>query len=86
MSQYIPHFEVPSSTTQWQSNEHTDMSPSSSYSNFTGEAEVAEDLSRIGCMSPYLGHSNYMDFYGNEDMQYDGYNHIGSQLGYPSLF
>lgn len=85
MPQYFPQYEVPSSTTPWQSYELTEMSSSSSYSNFTGEVELTEDLSRIGCMSPYSGHSSYINLYGNEDIQYEGYNQTSS-YGYPNLF
>ncbi|XP_022772407.1 NAC domain-containing protein 71-like [Durio zibethinus] len=69
---YFPMNEFPSSVASWQQYEHNDFSPSSSYSNF-GETEHVDDLSRIGCMSLYSGHANYIDFYGNE-----GYDQTGS--------
>ncbi|KAK7833545.1 NAC domain-containing protein 71-like [Quercus suber] len=74
VSEYFPQYQFPGSTTNWP--------PGSSYSNFTGEIEVAEDLSRIGCMSPYSGHANYMDLFGNEHMPYEGYDQTNS-LRYP---
>ncbi|KAK8658000.1 hypothetical protein V6N13_036216 [Hibiscus sabdariffa] len=65
-AQYLPQYDfpIPNSMTPWQQYEQTEFSHSSLYSNF-GEIEHV-NLSRIGCMSPYSGQANYMDFYGNE--------------------
>lgn len=66
------------SMTAWQSFEHTEISPTSSYSNFNGEIEFSDSLSTMGCMSPYLGQPSFMDMYINEDMPYDCYDQINS--------
>lgn len=71
VSEYFPvQYELSSSTTPWQplELEHTEISPSSSYSNFNGEVEFADDLNRIGCMSPY------MTLYGNDHVFYGGFD------------
>ena len=72
--------------TPWQSYEHRDISPSSSYSNFTGEIELSDNLNRLSCVSPYAGNSNYMDFCSNEDMQYDGGYDQNSSTSYLKPF
>lgn len=69
-------------TTEWQGEFSFSFSSSSSFSNFTGEVEFVEDLSRIGCMSPY---SNYASYNGNEDLIYEDYDQTNS-LNYPNLF
>ncbi|GMN30678.1 hypothetical protein TIFTF001_002919 [Ficus carica] len=82
---YFPQYELPGSVTTWPSYEHTEISPSSSYSNFTADIELSDNLNQIGCVSPYPGHSNYMDFCVNEEMQYEGYEQTSSQ-SYLKLF
>lgn len=64
MSGYFPQHDL-STMTPWQSFDHSEISSSSSYSNFNGEIEFSDDLSRIGCMSPYSGQGNFMDFLWN---------------------
>ncbi|KAL5550910.1 hypothetical protein UlMin_001086 [Ulmus minor] len=73
MPEYFPQYKFTGSTTQWNSCQYREISPSSSYSNFNnGEIELSDNLNQIGCMSPYSGHSNFMDFCGNDEMQYEG--------------
>ncbi|XP_062073678.1 NAC domain-containing protein 71-like [Humulus lupulus] len=75
---YFGQYECPSSVTPWQSYEHSEISPSSSYSNLNGGIELSDNLNQIGCVSPYPGNTTYMDFYGNEVMEYEGYGQTNS--------
>lgn len=75
--QCFPQSEFPSSAPWQQYQQQTEFSPSSSYSNF-GEIEQTDDLSRIGCLSPYSSQANYMDFYGNQDIPTESYDQNGS--------
>ncbi|PON57076.1 NAC domain containing protein [Parasponia andersonii] len=75
---YFGQYEFPSSVTPWQSYEHREISPSSSYSNFNGGIGLSYNLNQIGCISSYPGHSNYMNFCGNEDMESEGYDQTSS--------
>lgn len=67
MSMCFPQYEYSGSTIPWQSHEHTEISPSSSYSNCTGDIELEDNLNQIGgCISPYSTHLNYMQLNINE--------------------
>ncbi|XP_042504225.1 NAC domain-containing protein 71-like isoform X2 [Macadamia integrifolia] len=66
-------------STSWQHSNSAEISPSSSYSNFMEEVDLADDLSRMSCMSPYSGPTNYMNFYGDEDRTYQSFNSTDSQ-------
>ncbi|XP_073220191.1 NAC domain-containing protein 71 isoform X3 [Cicer arietinum] len=68
-----------SAMTPWQSFENTEISPSSSYSNFNAEIEFSDALSRIGCISPYSGQGSFMD------LPYECYDQIHS-FGDPKKF
>ncbi|KAL1354496.1 hypothetical protein HN51_068303 [Arachis hypogaea] len=80
ISGFFPHHELPSTMTPWQSLEHTEISSSSSYSNFNGEIEFSDELGLIGRMSRYSGQVDMLDFYGNEEVlyEYEGYDQINS--------
>ncbi|KAK6947445.1 NAC domain [Dillenia turbinata] len=82
---YDPHFDNTNSVDSWKPYDYKEISPSSSHSNFTEEIEPSNDLSRIGCVSPYSGHMDYMGYYGNMDFPFEGYDHNNS-LGYPKPF
>ncbi|KAA8522071.1 hypothetical protein F0562_012615 [Nyssa sinensis] len=73
VSGYFPQYEFPNPMSPWQPYDQYKLPPSSSFSNFTDEVELSDDLSRFGCMSSYSGHVNYMGFCGNEDMPYEGF-------------
>ncbi|TQD73494.1 hypothetical protein C1H46_040965 [Malus baccata] len=66
MPDYFQQYKFPSTMTPLQSYEPRE-SPSSSYSNFTGDLKMADDVHQIGGMSPY-----YVGYYGNEEMQFEG--------------
>lgn len=85
VSECFPQYQFPSSATPWPPYEHTEISPSSSYSNFAGEIEVSDGLSQICCMTPYSGHTNYMGLFGSEDVPFEGYNPTSS-VRYPHPF
>ncbi|KAM7257818.1 hypothetical protein ACFE04_013559 [Oxalis oulophora] len=56
ISEYISQYEFPSSIDQWQQQyEPTEFTPSSSFSNFIGEIEQADDHLN------QFGYANYMD-------------------------
>ncbi|KAK3024711.1 hypothetical protein RJ639_042933 [Escallonia herrerae] len=69
MSGCFQQFDIPNSMASWQPYSQYEVPPSSSYSNFTEDVELAGGLNRFGCMSPY---ENYEGFHGNEDMPYEG--------------
>ncbi|GMH09230.1 hypothetical protein Nepgr_011070 [Nepenthes gracilis] len=50
------------------------ISPSSSYSNFMADITHVDDISRIGCMSTYLGNMDYLGCGGNEDVLFGAYD------------
>ncbi|XP_020227944.1 NAC domain-containing protein 71 [Cajanus cajan] len=89
VAEYFPRYDLPSVMTPWQSLEHPETSSSLSYSNFNGEVEFSDNLSQIGCMSPYSRQWNSMGFYGsgngNGDVPYEGYDLINS-ISYPEPF
>lgn len=67
MSEFFPQYDFSSSMTPWQAMEqHTEISPSSSYSNFNGEVEFAGDLN----VSTYMEQASFMNFYGNDSIPY----------------
>lgn len=82
MSICFPQYEYSGSTTPWQSYEHTEISPSSSYSNYTSDIELEDNLNQIGgCISPNSTHLNYMQHSINEQ----GFDLNNSQK-YPNCF
>ncbi|KAJ1428943.1 NAC domain [Sesbania bispinosa] len=85
VSEYSPKNDLPNTMTSWQSLDHTEISSGLCYSNFNGEIEFADNLSQIGCMSPYSSQGNFMDFYGNWNVPYEGYDQINS-ISYPEPF
>lgn len=85
MAECFPRYDLPSVMAPWQSLEHPETSSSLSYSNFNVEVDFADSLSQIGCMSPYSRQWNSMDFYGNGNVPYDGYDQTNS-ISYPELF
>lgn len=59
--------EIPHPMSPWETNHQFEISPSSSYSNFTDEVDLVDDLSRFGYMSPYSGNQSFTGIFGNED-------------------
>ncbi|KAK7252728.1 hypothetical protein RIF29_36898 [Crotalaria pallida] len=62
VSGYFPQHDIPIIMTPWQTFDYTEISSSSSYSNFNSEIELADNLSQIECMLPYSEQGNLMDY------------------------
>ncbi|KAI5327662.1 hypothetical protein L3X38_027058 [Prunus dulcis] len=82
MPNYFPQYK--SAMASWQSYENTE-SPYSSYSNFTGDVTMADNANQVADMSPFSGHTGYMGYYGNEEMQFEGFDQPSS-LRNPTSF
>lgn len=55
-----------------QPSNNVEIQSSSSYPNFIGEVELADDYGL--CMSPYTVYGSYMGFYGEDQfLPFDGY-------------
>ncbi|MED6106933.1 hypothetical protein PIB30_009233 [Stylosanthes scabra] len=73
--------DIPSSTmTPWESLDQTEISTSSSYSNFNRQIEFSEDFNMIDDMSHYSMQEDFTYFYEN-----GSYDHINS-VEYPEYF
>nr|AIM47114.1 putative NAC transcription factor [Suaeda liaotungensis] len=82
---YFPQCDIQNPNVTWQPYyQQQGISPTSSYSTFT-EIEQVNDLSRIGCMSPYSANMDYMGYDGNLGVLYDGYDTINT-LSYQNPF
>lgn len=75
MPNYFPQYK--SAMASWHSYENTE-SPYSSYSNFTGDVTMADNANQVADMSPFSGHTGYMGYYGNEEMQFEGFDQPSS--------
>ncbi|KAF7828553.1 NAC domain-containing protein 71 [Senna tora] len=82
---YFPQCDLSSSMTPWKPLEHTEISPTSSYSNFNGEIDFADDINGIGCMTPFSAQGNFMNLYGNDHVSYEVFDQINS-VTYPRHF
>ncbi|CAK8562603.1 unnamed protein product [Lathyrus sativus] len=73
VSQYFPRHD-----SQNQSLEHETISPTLSFSNLESEIEFSDNVSQIGCISPYPIHGNIMDYDENWEVPYEAYHQINS--------
>ncbi|CAK9173377.1 unnamed protein product [Ilex paraguariensis] len=69
----FPQYEFANSMTSWQPYDRYEISPSSSFPNFREDVELSDDLSRLGCMSPYSEQGNYMGYYGDLNLSCEGF-------------
>ncbi|KAK1364734.1 NAC domain-containing protein [Heracleum sosnowskyi] len=70
----FPQNEFPKPMVPSEASEQFDISSSSSYSTFTEEFGLTDDLTLIknSMSSPYLEHGDYMDVFGNGNMSHEG--------------
>lgn len=64
---YFTQNDIPNPMSPWQPYHQLEISPSSSYSNFTEEIELVDDQNRIGYMSSYSRNESFTGIFGNED-------------------
>ncbi|XP_021852891.1 NAC domain-containing protein 71 isoform X1 [Spinacia oleracea] len=84
-TEYFPQCDFQNPITSWQPyQQQQGISPSSSYATFT-EIEHVDDLTQIGCISPFSTNMDYMEYGGNVGMLYDGYDTI-NPLSYQNPF
>ncbi|KAL8119492.1 hypothetical protein AgCh_016855 [Apium graveolens] len=70
----FPQKEFPKPVVPFEASDKFDISSSSSYSTFTEEFGLTDDLTLIqnSMSSPYSEHGDYMDFFGNGNMSHEG--------------